>query len=525
MEAAWSYLLHLEDEGEKPLDVVEEPLDFESSETLDADEQLLHLNDGAKLIICMVGKPARGKSFMAAKIQRYSEWLGYRARHIETVSVRRKLFGKVEPDDFFNPNGAEMATQRGAAQEEALKESLDFLQKGGQVVIYDASNSTRERRRWVTKYVEENLVDKTDNSHNIVKYRLLWVESICENRDLIVQNFLELRKTSATTNFMEYRDLDNEQATAKFLEKLRFYDEEYEALDMENEADRQLSFIKIVEFSENLMINRVRGYMESKLVSFCMNIHTEPRAIILVRHGQSEYNLQDRIGGDPNLTEAGDQFARNLAKFVEERAPHGLQIEDDEMVSGSDAYSFNPGKDLFVWTSTLKRTVGTTKYCKCRANVQWTALGEIDAGVCECMTYTEFKTKLTSQYMKRQQNKASWRYPGGESYIDVKKRLEPLIFELERQRKPILICSHRAVLRCLYSYFFGISIKECPFLPFPLHTALVLTPTSSGWNEERIPLAPNIGDTGAHEQDVQAAAAKILKSQAKRRKLREETKK
>ena len=133
-----------------------------------------------------------------------------------------------------------------------------------------------------------------------------------------------------------------------------------------------------------------------------------------------------------------------------------------------------------------------------------------------------FKEKLATQYMKRQLNKATWRYPGGESYLDVKSRLEPVIFELERQRKPIVICAHRAVLRCLYSYFVGISIKQAPFLPFPLHTALVLTPTSSGWREDRIPIEPNVGDLGAHEQDVQAAASKIIKSQAKKRRLEKE---
>jgi broad specificity phosphatase PhoE len=44
-------------------------------------------------------------------------------------------------------------------------------------------------------------------------------------------------------------------------------------------------------------------------------------------------------------------------------------------------------------------------------------------------------------------------YPRGESYSDVTKRLEPVIFELERQTQPVLVVAHRAVLRCLLGYF------------------------------------------------------------------------
>eukprot|EP00515_Schizochytrium_aggregatum_P006538 CAMPEP_0202071992 /NCGR_PEP_ID=MMETSP0964-20121228/2144_1 /ASSEMBLY_ACC=CAM_ASM_000500 /TAXON_ID=4773 /ORGANISM="Schizochytrium aggregatum, Strain ATCC28209" /LENGTH=594 /DNA_ID=CAMNT_0048639003 /DNA_START=56 /DNA_END=1840 /DNA_ORIENTATION=+ len=539
MEAAWSFLLHLEDEGEDS-DAGQASASAETSvadalssaagarsarngQHVPIDEQLLHLNDGAKLIICMVGKPARGKTFLAAKIKRYCEWLGYRVKHVETVAVRRKMFGKVEPDDFFDSESVEMKDHRRAAQQESLKVAIEWLQRDeGQVAIYDATNSTRERRAWIKEYVQEHLVDRTQ-LNSVVSHRVLWVESLSEDNELITRNFLELRATGPP--FPEYKGLTDEQATQKFLEKLKFYDQEYEPLDSEKE---DISFIRISNFGKQVLVNKINGFLESKLVSFCMNIHTEPRVIVLVRHGQSEFNIQDRIGGDPKITEAGHQFADNLAKYIAENAKNGLQsaevLSELEENKRDNPYAFNPVEDLHVWTSNLRRTIQTVRNIECRAKVPWVALAEIDAGICECMTYKEFKENLAVQYMKRQRSKATWRYPGGESYLDVKKRLEPVIFELERQRKPVVVCAHRAVLRCLYSYFVGISISRAPFLPFPLHTALVLTPTSSGWREERVPLEPNVGDLGAHEQDVQAAAAKIRKQQAKRRRLAQEAK-
>jgi broad specificity phosphatase PhoE len=42
-----------------------------------------------------------------------------------------------------------------------------------------------------------------------------------------------------------------------------------------------------------------------------------------------------------------------------------------------------------------------------------------------------------------------YRYPRGESYEDLIERLEPVIFELERLRNPVLIVAHQATLRCM----------------------------------------------------------------------------
>ena len=46
------------------------------------------------------------------------------------------------------------------------------------------------------------------------------------------------------------------------------------------------------------------------------NIHMpEGRTLYLSRHGESEYNVEDRIGGDPMLTERGQQYARALGYY------------------------------------------------------------------------------------------------------------------------------------------------------------------------------------------------------------------
>ncbi len=108
-----------------------------------------------------------------------------------------------------------------------------------------------------------------------------------------------------------------------------------------------------------------------------------------------------------------------------------------------------------------------------------------------------------------------YRYPRGESYEDVIQRLEPVMFELERARNPIMvffplscflyfinhfcqIVGHLAPLRCLYAYlrsFFlvfslvlfdttrylmGISQEEAIHLNIPRGTVIRIVPKAYG---------------------------------------------
>ena len=39
--------------------------------------------------------------------------------------------------------------------------------------------------------------------------------------------------------------------------------------------------------------------------------------ILLTRHGESEYNLENRIGGDPKLSLNGVKYAESLGEFCD----------------------------------------------------------------------------------------------------------------------------------------------------------------------------------------------------------------
>lgn len=237
--------------------------------------------------------------------------------------------------------------------------------------------------------------------------------------------------------------------------------------------------------------NYVRGYLPTTIVSFVMNLHPEPKPIYFTRHGQSEYNIEDRIGGDPNLTAFGKQYAARLGKWL-------LGVGCDGRYVSTDPYC--DVHRLAVWTSCLQRTVQTAQYIECNSRVKWTALNEIDAGICENLTYQEMGQKYPDVAKQRKKDKLNYRYPEwmmrdrvicrGESYMDIIERLQPVIFELERTTKPVIVVSHQAVLRCLISYFIDLPKDNIPYYSIPLHTLVRIVSREGSYDEERIPLMP-----------------------------------
>lgn len=104
------------------------------------------------------------------------------------------------------------------------------------------------------------------------------------------------------------------------------------------------------------------------------------------------------------------------------------------------------------WTSTLKRTIQTAKHVPFPL-LRWKALDEIHAGICDGHTYEQIKEKWPETYAARKADKLNFRYPAGESYMDVVQRLESVIIEVERESESVCIVGHQAILRVLYSYF------------------------------------------------------------------------
>ncbi|KAI0019798.1 6-phosphofructo-2-kinase [Xylariomycetidae sp. FL0641] len=431
--------------------------------------------EDTKICVVMVGLPARGKSYIAQKAQRYLTWLSIPAKTFNVGNYRRN--DAPQPSaEFFDTTNAEGERRRRAAAEAAIADMLGWFREGGIIGILDATNSTKERRKWVLDVCTREGIE------------VLFVESKCDNEEMIMANIRDVKTTSP-----DYKGQDPEEAALDFRNRIKNYEKVYKSIDQDGDED-ELTYLKIMDVGNQVIINRIRDYLQSRVVYYLMNLHIRPRSVWLSRHGESLYNLYGRIGGDADLSPRGEQYAKKLPELVRQSV-------------GGD-------RPLTVWTSTLKRTIQTARHLPENYNqLQWKALDELDAGVCDGMTYQEIKDVYPEDFVARDEDKYNYRYRGGESYRDVVIRLEPIIMELERS-EDILIVTHQAILRCIYAYFMKKDQSQSPWMNVPLHCLIKLTPRAYGTEEVRyqadIPAVSTWrgkGSTAKHEDPIPEPAA------------------
>jgi len=95
------------------------------------------------------------------------------------------------------------------------------------------------------------------------------------------------------------------------------------------------------------------------------------------------------------------------------------------------------------------------------------------------MTYEDIAEQFPEEFALRDMDKLNYRYPQGESYMDVVARLKPLVSELE-QDDNILVISHQATIRCILTLLLDTPMQDLPYLKIPLHTVMKLNIPESG---------------------------------------------
>lgn len=458
---------------------------------------------GAKLVIVMVGLPARGKSYITKKLARYLNWQQHDCRIFNVGNTRRRaskhagpssapLPGEITPretkknsteheGDFFSPDNPESVAQRERWAEETLEELLDFVVDGdGSVGILDATNTTLARRKRVMK-----IIDKRSNG----QLKVLFLESICTQRYIIESN-VRLKLSGP-----DYKHMDQEKAISDFLLRLKNYEKAYEPISEEEEANTKFQYVKFINVGQKFECGNIKGFLSGQAVFFLLNFNLRPRQIWITRHGESTDNQLGRIGGDAGLTERGKKYSAALSRFMRYQKLEFKKRLEKEMAEQMAILENNDSKpptpqhemeeqNFCVWASMLRRTVETASYFEESEFdlKEMRMLNELDPGICDGMTYQEIKEQYPNEYEARMLDKIRYRYPGigGESYLDVINRLRPVIVEIERMEDNCLVICHRVVARILLSYFMNLGRDAIGNLEVPLHTLYVLEPKPYG---------------------------------------------
>jgi 6-phosphofructo-2-kinase/fructose-2,6-biphosphatase 2 len=142
---------------------------------------------------------------------------------------------------------------------------LKWFKSGGVVGILDATNSTKERRKWVLERMTNEGIE------------VIFVESKCDDEELIMANIRDVKTTSP-----DYVGQDPDKAALDFRERIRNYEKVYKSINEDGDED-SLTYLKIMNVGKKVFINRIQDYLQSRVVYFLMNLHIRPRSVWLSR--------------------------------------------------------------------------------------------------------------------------------------------------------------------------------------------------------------------------------------------------
>ncbi|NLA74165.1 MAG: 6-phosphofructo-2-kinase/fructose-2,6-bisphosphatase [Deltaproteobacteria bacterium] len=378
-----------------------------------------------KLYIVMVGLPARGKSTTANKVRDDLKKDSVRVKIFNNGDLRRKLLtNNTSYAEFYNPENQEATVIRERISLINLHRAKSYIRGGGQVAILDATNATSSRRQWLNSMLGD--------------HPILFIECI-NNNDEILDASIK-RKVDKH----EFAHLSFDEAVANFRQRITYYKDIYTPLKNER------NIIRLDTLNKKVIHEEIRDYIPfyDQIRDFLVT--DSVRHLYLVRHGETFFNLENRIGGDSDLTEKGLDQANALGRyFAKKEVP-------------------------VIFTSTLKRTRQTAEPIKngqkrCTV-IPLEEFNEIDSGICECMSYDEIRETMPDVDRARKADKYNYVYPNGEGYTTMKERITMginKVLYLSDISKNIVIVGHRAANRMILSHFLFRREEDVPYIYIP----------------------------------------------------------
>ncbi|CAH1963307.1 unnamed protein product [Acanthoscelides obtectus] len=409
------------------------------------------------LLVAMVGLPGRGKSMLARRLSRYLNYTGDKTKVYDISDYRRKHIKQYDSHEMFRAENLPMWRVRQQSFREALEDAAGWMrQPGNKVAILDGPNVSRSQRQEIYDLVYCQL-----------GFRVMFIECVCEDPVMLERNFKEILQYSA-----DYRNMATEEALKDLTHKMAHYKAQYESPTLGSLWELPCPMVKLLDAGEGGVIaHGVNGQMEGKILAYVSTPKPYQQTLYFSRHGESEFNVIGRIGGDAKLSPRGRSYAQSLAKHIQALNLPSLQ----------------------VWTSTLQRTKATSAGIPA-PQLHLPELDEIWSGECENLSYEELAERFPKELALRDREKLKYRYPQGESYIDVMNRLVPVLTQMECETN-VLTVSHQAVLRCILGYFLETPPEEIPYIHVPLHTIIKITLQGYHYNMETIKMPIDCVDT------------------------------
>ncbi|ORZ15719.1 6-phosphofructo-2-kinase-domain-containing protein [Absidia repens] len=335
------------------------------------------------ICVISVGLPACGKTHSSRLLSRYMRWLGVSTKVFSVGDYRRKELGSL-PANWFDHENEAGAKIRADLATRCLDDTISWLlHDGGQLAIFDGNNVTEERRTTIRDKLEANNI------------QALFIEFICTDPDMILSNIVGVKLSSP-----DYAGWEMDKAMADYKERIERNRARYQTI-----RDLSTSFIKMIDAGKQLRVNKVEGYLQSKIVYFLLNIHIQERTIYLARAGYSKADRSYKI--DAPLSKKGEEYAQKLASFIN-------NYRDQKLTSNGTPES--KARPLAVWTSTRRKGIQTAlPFNQYGARIHTlTALTQLNPGESDGLSQEQIDAKFPDDIDVAKKNPYHHRYPRGE---------------------------------------------------------------------------------------------------------------
>ena len=378
-----------------------------------------------KVCLVLAGLPARGKSTLALRLRDGLEAEGINTRIFNNGVLRRVHYGEASSEPwFYDPHNEEGNKARDELSKMNIQAARQYLDEGGNVAILDATNASRARR----EMLEEHLSG----------IAIFYIECVNEDKDLVAASI------QRKVRLPEFANMSRAEATSRFEQRIGYYASIYTPLGQE------ANFARLDTLDNRILREQLTSWVPFYVRIRDIMVSDWVNNLYLVRHGESYYNLENRIGGDSCLTEKGLAQAQALADYFRDKPV---------------PYIFTSEK--------IRSTQYATALIADRPDSVLMALpelDEIDAGICEGMTYEDIRSRYPEEFAARALDKYNYVYPKGEGYNTMHERVNrgfrKALF-LSGAAPGTLIIGHQAVNRVILSLFLYRRVADVPHIYVP----------------------------------------------------------
>ena len=150
---------------------------------------------------------------------------------------------------------------------------------------------------------------------------------------------------------------------------------------------------------------------------------------------------------DPPLSASGMEHARRLAEYLRDVAFDAVYSSDLKRSMTMAALIAGPGSGPIRPDRRLR---------------------EIDTGLWEGLTFEEVRSRYPLEYGERERDLVGYRFPGGESFCDLRERVVPVFLEIldeslkrgGRGGGTVLVSGHRGVNRVVLCEALGLPLER-----------------------------------------------------------------